>query len=167
VLVSSPAVPPRIPRYDLVTELFVSALARRAGLEPDQFRAWTRGGEKPPEWFEQTVRELVEMLVVDGEFGRLTSQAENSTIRPMRTQIAEARVGRPLKHMDHPLIAALAERGITLAEEAKAVKRSPTAVRNYLYPASEPSSRPIPRDLAELWRKKYGVPMSTWKRFRD
>jgi hypothetical protein len=161
-------VPPGIPRYDLVTELLVAALARRIGVDPDQFRAWTRGVEAPPEWFDKAIQSMLEPLVPEGHLRSLTSRGENSTIRTMRTEkVHEPRIGRPLKNTDHPLIAALAKEGITLAEEAKAVKRSPTAIRNYLYPAGEVSFRPIPRELAKLWHKKYGVPLTAWSRFQD
>jgi len=157
----------KVPRYDVVAESLVAALAKRIGIDLDRFRAWTRDVEEPPDWFWPAVNKMLEALVVDGELSALTPPRENSTIRTMRTEIGEPRVGRPLKHTGHPLIAALAERGITLAEEAKAVKRSTTAVRNYLYPRGEAMSRPVPKELAKLWQKKYGVPLDAWARIQD
>jgi hypothetical protein len=80
------------------------------------------------------------------------------------TEIDKAKRGRPLVHTDHPFIKALEKAGVPLVEEARAVARTPGSLRNFLYPASHKSCRPVPRHLADMWQKKYGVPLSAWSK---
>lgn len=65
--------------------------------------------------------------------------------------------------MTHPLFAALAEHGVTLAEEAKAVKRSPASIRAMCYPEGNDNRRPAPEALRKRWLDKYGVPLKAWR----
>jgi hypothetical protein len=82
-------------------------------------------------------------------------------------EIAPARTGRPSRNRKHPFTAALAKAGVTMTEEAASVRRSRMGLSSFCYPADHPQFRPVPRALAEHWRKKYGVPMSAWPRIAD
>lgn len=174
MLIPSPAVPRDIPRYDLVTELLVSALARRVGVEPDQFRAWTRGAEKPPEWFEAAVRELVESLVVRGELSQLTSLHKPNTLTDMPQELSSnalrSRAALTQETRSHLAVQALIRKGATIAEARIAVnthtgkKYAYSTVVSWLKPKGDPAARGIPEVAAEAFRELYGVPMKAWSR---
>lgn len=83
------------------------------------------------------------------------------------SDIAEPRTGRPSKLRKHPLIAALAKAGVSVAEEAKAVRRSVAGVRSFCFAATSEHYRPVPRQIAQRWLTVYKVPLATWPRISD
>jgi hypothetical protein len=145
--------------------------AREAGLDPDELTAWMEWRKPAPPIVVEGLVAAFDPLVPPDSFlfanTRLTSNSDNSTIRTMRTErIDEPKIGRPFK-LSHRLIDELAARNISLAEEARAVKRTPTSLRNMMYPKGHPSNRPVPRQLQKRWETLYGVPESDWARVVD
>lgn len=128
----------------------------------------------PSDWWDYCYRRKpwpleLRAALVDAFFPALTSDQDPSTIRTMSTSaiVAPRGPGRPVSRRAHPLFAAMAAKGITLAEEAAEVKRSPASVRSFTYDADHPAYRPCPRTIAEHWKRKYKVPLSTWPRLAD
>ena len=158
------------PEHPLVV-LAIEALARRFGVEPADLWAWMDRKRRAPRWFVEAAVEAFHPGLRPEDFEideALTSRSQNSTLGTMHSQeLDQATRGRPMKYTDHPLIAALKEHGVTMAEEAASVKRSRASLRSFVLDASDPLYRPVPEKLAKLWAKKYGVPMSAWPRTRD
>ena len=142
------------PPADLPLELVLlaEAFARRLEMPPGDFWAVVyRKKPPPPGW----------AAAWADAFAPLTSVGENGTIRTMSTAEIEApRRGRPTE-VKHPLFQALAKAGVTIAEEAKAVKRSPASIRSFCY--DDENRRPAPEALRQRWLEKYGVPLKVWR----
>ena len=99
---------------------------------------------------------------------RLTPSQSRSTLHTMHTSaIAQPRTGRPSKLLKHPLIAALEAKGVTVAEEAKTIRRSVSSLRSFCFPPDSEHYRPVPKAIAQRWLEEYGVPLKTWKRIGD
>ena len=78
----------------------------------------------------------------------------------MSTEIVEPRRGRPVR--GKKLAEALNKAGVTLAEIAATAKRSTASVRSWSYPKTDDNVRPAPRDVVEMFRDEYGIPLSVW-----
>lgn len=151
------------PPADLPLELVLlgEAFARRAGIDPGDWWDFVyRRRPWPPD---------LRAALVEAFYPALTSPEETSTIRTMSTSaiVAPRGPGRPVSRKAHPLFAAMAAKGITLAEEAAEVKRSPASVRSFTYDVDNAAYRPCPRPIAEHWKRKYKIPLSTWPRLAD
>jgi hypothetical protein len=150
--------------------LTVDRLARAIDLEPQQL--WDAVDGKPtPAWIVDRLVDAYypglrrEDFVVDES---LPSPPKNGTLRTMSaTTFAPTRRGRPMQNRNHPLMEALFKAGVTVLEEAKTVGYSPASIRSFCYAKGDPSARPIPRDLAEHWKKTRGVPLSAWPNKKD
>jgi hypothetical protein len=59
-------------------------------------------------------------------------------------------------------MAALDWASITVADEAAAIRRSPSSLRSFCFPPASPCYRPVPRAIAHRWLRVYGVPLATW-----
>lgn len=152
------------PPKDLPSTLVAlgEAFARRAGIDPGDFWAYVYRKAAPPSELRAAIVDAFFPRVQPADF-LLPSDAENGTLRTMgATGIEPARRGRP-PEVDHPLFAALAAKGVTLAEEAKAVGRSPASIRSMCYPKDSASRRPAPEALRQRWLTEYGVPLKAWK----
>lgn len=159
-----------------LVEIILDAIARPLRVDPSLFHD-AASGRPVPEWFADLLVETYgpRLKRSDLRTTPLTSQTDASTIRTMRTReidVSEPRIGRPLKSTGHnkggaKLLAALKKARITLAEEAKAVKRTPTALRFHCAPEDSGNFRPPPRELAERWEREYHVPVGDWPRLRD
>jgi len=162
--------PPELPEPHVVYRALADAWAREAGLDPADVADWL-ARRRPVS--QRTADRMVaafyprvspDAFWIDDELA-LRAERERSTMRTMRPQaVQEPRLGRPIKNTKHGLAAALRDRRVTLAEEAKAVKRNPTSLRNFMYPKSHPNNRPVPRSLVDYWAKKYGVSDRAWAR---
>lgn len=138
----------------------IEAIARNGGLDPEDLWAYLDRRKAPPRAVRDALVAAFFPLVPPESF--LPSDEEISTIRTMRTEIDPPRRGRP-PVVDHPLFAALAAKGVTLAEEAQAVHRSPASIRSMCYPKGNDSRRPAPEALQKRWLAEYGVPLKAWK----
>jgi hypothetical protein len=139
----------------------LEAYARRAGIDPDDAWAYVDQRKAPPAELRDAIVAAFFPRVPPDSF--LPSSHENGTLRTMSaTGIEPPRRGRPTE-VDHPLFAALAKNGVTLAEEAKAVGRSTASIRSMCYPKDSASRRPAPDALQRRWLKEYGVPLTAWK----
>jgi lambda repressor-like predicted transcriptional regulator len=159
----------KLPPPDLPSVLVASgeALAHRFGIAPADFWAYLYRRKAPPSEVRAALVEALFPLVKPADF-LLTSHDSRSTLHTMHTSdIAEPRTGRPSKLRKHPLIAALAKRGVSVAEEAKTVRRSVASLRSFCFPATSEHYRPIPRAIAERWLAEYKVPLATWPRIAD
>ena len=124
-------------------------------------------GRPVPEWFAVALAGAFAPRVTVDDFvlEPLTSRPEASTIHTMHTRAVSPeppKVGRPSRLKDHPLMKGLAAKGVTLVEEAKAVRRSVSGVRSFCFPPDDVAYRPIPDDLKKRWKELYGVPLNTW-----
>jgi len=139
----------------------VEAWAHRAGLPAPTVWAWIDRREAPAPEARAAIVDAFYPLVRPDSF--LPSPDDNGTLRTMRaTAIETPRRGRPTE-VDHPLFAALAAHGVTLAEEAKIVRRSPASIRSFCYPKNNDNRRPVPDALKQRWLSEYGVPLKTWR----
>ena len=168
---------PDIPRYDLVTELLVASLARQVDVEPDQFRAWTRGVEEPPEWFSRAIQEMLEPALPTGETRRLTSREEPSTLRTVKqsesSNVQRSRAlmsdeARKTKAGRHAI-----ENGFSFVELSDYLSRelgrevAHATVRSWFRSKDSPSYRIIPLDAQKaLAKKPYAVPRDVWPQVR-
>jgi hypothetical protein len=157
----------RRPEHPLIVAL-VESYAEQIRVPRSDLWAALDGKPTSPE----LVRGLVaafEPLVRESDFV-LASRKKSVTLGTMSTSPAEPamaapRRGRPIK-TDHPLLAALKRAGVSVVDEATAVRRSPASVRSFCT-SEEANYRPIPRAIAERWLKVYGVPLATWPRIAD
>lgn len=172
-----PVNPSDIPAtYRCLGDAFARKLAkdlRMPDLTPERLERILCRHEAPPPELAAAIVYAFHPNVPPDDFltGPLPSQKQNGTLRTMSATESAAdlvapRRGRPVV-VQHPLIDALKKARVTIAEEAKAVKRSPASVRSFCYPAAHDSFRPVPRALAEHWRRTYGVPLSAWSRIED
>ena len=116
----------------------------------------------PPEWRDAVVAAFFPRVPPDSF---LPSGTDDSTIRTMRTEEIEApKRGRPLGQgkVASRLPAALEAAGVTLAEAAAKVKRTPPSLRMMAYPKGHDSHRPAPRAVVEALKREFGIPLSVW-----
>lgn len=157
------------PPADLPSVLVASgeAVARRLDIDPGDFWAYLYRKKSPPAEVRAALVEAFFPLVKPTDF-LLTAHDRRSTLHTMHTSdIAAPRPGRPSKLREHPLIAALESAGVSVAEEAKAIRRSPASLRSFCFPATSEHYRPVPRAIAQRWLQEYGVPLATWPRISD
>jgi hypothetical protein len=163
----------RRPEHPLVVAL-VESYAREIGVEPKEMWAALDGGPARPE----LVHGLVEAffpLVRESDFGpgRLSRSDEHATLHTMHTtefarpKGKRAKTGRPSRLKSHPLMIALEKAGVTVVDEAAAIRRSVSGLRSFCFARSDVSYRPVPRPIAERWLRVYDVPLSTWPRIAD
>lgn len=136
----------------------IENLARSSGIDPQDMWAYLDRRKAPSKKLRDAFVAAFFPRVPPESF--LPSPEDNSTIRTMREEILEPRMGRPLKA--GKLAAALVKAGVTLAEIAAAAKRSTASVRSWSYPLSDDSHRPAPRQVVEMFQDKYGIPLSVW-----
>lgn len=142
------------------------AFARKAGIDPQALHDACAGLPTSPVLVEGLVGALAPRLT--RQHFVLSSETKNGTLGTMSaTEFATAPRGRPMENLKHPLMAALKKAGVTVAEEAASVKRSPPSLRSFCKPKGDPSSRPCPRALADHWKRTRGVPLSAWARIGD
>jgi hypothetical protein len=154
------------PPADLPSVLVASgeALARRFGIETGLWWDYLYRRRAPPADVRAALVEAFFPRVRPDDF-LLTASENGSTLHTMHTsEIAEPRAGRPSKLLKHPLMVALAKSRVTVAEEAKDVRRSVASVRSFCFPVTSEHYRPVPRAIAERWRDEYRVPLATWPR---
>ena len=143
------------------------AFARRAGIDPGDLWSYVYRRAVPPP--------AVRAAIVDAFFPRvrpedflLPSSRENDTLDTLdATEIATARRGRPHGQRKHPFVAALLRDGLTIAEIARDLKRSPSTVKSWYKADGDIGQRPIPRAVALTIEKRLDVPLSAWARIAD
>lgn len=152
----------RVRREHPLIVALVESFAREAKLEPQEVWSWLDKRSAPPPEIRRLIVDAFFPLVSPNDF-LSTSPEDGSTIRTMRTEEFEPpKKGRP-SVVEHPLFEALAKHGVTLAEEADNVKRSPSSLRSFCYPKGNPHRRPAPEDLKKRWRDLYGVSPKAWR----
>lgn len=149
------------PPADLPLEvvLVMEAFARRLQMPPGDFWAVVyRKKAAPPGWASAWAE----------AFEPLTTRAKNDTLDTMNaTGIAPARRGRPSTRQKHPFVAALIKHRTTATEVATQVGRSKSTVKAWYKDPKGDAFRPIPKEIAEMLRDRYGVPLSAWARIAD
>lgn len=134
--------------------------SRRATVPPEKMWAYLDRREAPPDDLRRAIVDEFFPLVSPDDF-LLPSSEDASTIRTMSTvEIAEPRRGRPVR--GKKLAEALTKAGVTLSEIADAAKRSTASVRSWSYPKTDDNMRPAPREVVEMFRDEYGIPLSVW-----
>lgn len=142
----------------------VEAYARQAGLCVDDLWAYLDRRAAPPTEVRAAIVDAFYPAVRPDHF-LLPSSADNDTLDTMNaTAISPPRRGRPLADTDHPFVAALISRGLTIAEVAAAVGRAASTVKAWYKDPKDPAFRPIPRECAVELRRLYKVPLTAWAR---